>query len=198
MSRRNTSRPLVAKKTAENTTPNVTDKSQKKGFLGRFFSKKDETAQVKQTAATTRRKRRRSKLATEQVDDKEEITEKINQTKSKIQELEQEIDSLDVPPYPPPPPPPPPPVQTTQTKETAAAPNDQQKVIVADILDEIRNMDRSKLKPTGMRRSIGGTPIKEKKTTSSAMTSEARILESIVVPDSSDSETSYESEEEGF
>ncbi|KAH0793380.1 WH2 motif family protein [Histomonas meleagridis] len=239
--RRNKSKPLVPKGSTslENIPPNVSDKSEKKGFFGRLFSKKDESKKIKQTAATTTRRRRKSKLAKESVeDDGDAITKEIIQAQTNIQKLETEIASdlielvglqqngiieFDQSNYisdsentfeseqstinteseqpssilPPPPPPPPPPPSTSLLHPSQSPKNPTNQLNRADFLSEIRNMDKSKLKSTGVRRSIGGTPIKEKK--QYAMTGEAEIFASIVIRDSSSSyEESDESSDEGF
>ena len=178
MSRRG-ARPLAAKKGAENVPANFTEnkEEEKQGFFSRLFgkSKKDES---KQTAAKTRRVRRKSKLAEDDVfADVKALQEEIKETETHVKELEKTIPPPPPPPPPPPapyipPPPPPPPSTPKEAKEkkitkvvgkTNVPADDKVADVHFELMQAIKNGGRKKLRRISLRRSIGGTPIKERK-----------------------------------
>ena len=76
-------------------------------------------------------------------------------------------------------------------KVNQAAP--QAKSVHFNVLEQIKDFDRSKLRKLNMRRSIGGTPIKEQ-TEEVGLSGEAAVFAAVVIRDSSDDSSSEESE----
>jgi hypothetical protein len=206
MTRRGQTRPIVATTDSvpvENAPPSASEKPEKKGFLSRLFTKKDSNKK-QQTAATTTRKRRRSRLADDELCDQETVlVTEINETETKIKELESQESIAPPPPLPPPPPPPPPPgpmkryidqkLERIVKHPMGAAPV--AAMFHLDMISQLKGMNRGKLRPTGIRRSIGGTPIKETKEV--ALSGEAELLSAVKIrPESSSDDESSENDAE--
>ena len=66
-----------------------------------------------------------------------------------------------------------------------------------DVMEQIKGFDRSKLRKVNMRRSLGGTPIKEN-TEEVGLSGEAAVFASIVIRDDSSDDDSSSEESEGF
>ena len=210
MSRRG-ARPLAAKKGAENISCNVEEekKEEKPGFFARLFgSSKSKKEETKQTAAKTRRVRRKSKLAE---DDIAVLQEEIKAAEQNVQKLESTPKQLPPPPPPPPPvakiPPPPPPPPPKVAKEQKISkvvgktniPKDEKVVDVHfEMMQAIKNGGRKKLRRTSIRRSIGGTPIKENKKYAPVTDAEVFAASVIIRDSSSDDENQKDNDNEMF
>ena len=189
-------------------TPNATPKKDEKpGFFARLFGgNKTQKPEPKHTAAKTKRVRRPSKLADEE-NDVEALRDEINQRQEKIRLLEEQTAQLPPPPPPPPtppPPPPPPPPKIVPYKEQKL------KKIVGDnvnvgsnmslhdeLMNAIKNQGRARLRRVSIRRSLGGTPIREKKEFA-PVTDTDILVSQMVVRDPSSDESLSEDEDAGF
>ena len=211
MSRRG-ARPLAAKKGTENVAANLPEakEEEKQGFFSRIFGKQKKE-ESKQTAAKTRRVRRKSKLAEEDIfADVAALKEEIKEAETHVKQLEKTAPAVPAPPPPPqlyiPPPPPPPPQTPKEMKEhkiskvvgkTNVPQDDKIADVHFELMEAIKNGGRKKLRRISLRRSLGGTPIKEKK--NYAPVTDAEIFAaSVVIRDESSSDEEENSDDEMF